>query len=78
MTLPYKVTESDLRMMPYILKEMLVHLAIRLTSTVTLMDLLKKQIEPEYNMILIMQKERTLVINAMVCWALHSGHLPSG
>jgi hypothetical protein len=66
MTLPYEVTESDLRMMPYILKEMLVHLAIRLTSTVTLMDLLKKQIEPEYNMILIMQKERTLVINAMV------------
>ncbi len=66
MTLPYKVTESDLRMMPYILKEMLVHLAIRLTSTVTLMDLLKKQIEPEYNMILIMQKERTLVINAIV------------
>ena len=45
---------------------MLLHLIIRLTSTVTLIDLLKKQAEPEYNMTLIMQKERTLVINAMV------------
>jgi hypothetical protein len=66
MTLPYEVTESDLRMTPYILKEMLLHLAVRLTSTVTLMDLLKKRVDPEYNMTLIMQNERTLVINAMV------------
>lgn len=66
MTLPYEVTESDLRMTPYILKEMLLHLIIRLTSTVTLIDLLKKQAEPDYNMTLIMQKERTLVINAIV------------
>ncbi len=66
MTLPYEVTESDLKMTPYILKEMLLHLVVRLTSTVTLMDLLKKQVEPKYNMTLIMQKERTLVINAMV------------
>jgi len=46
MTLPYEVTESDLRMTPYILKEMLLHLAVRLTSTVTLMDLLKKLVDP--------------------------------
>jgi hypothetical protein len=30
------------------------------------MDLLKKRVDPEYNMTLIMQNERTLVINAMV------------
>lgn len=66
MTLPYEVAESDLKMTPYILKEMLIHLIIRLTSTVSLIDLVKKQAEPEYNMTLIMQKERTLVINAML------------
>ena len=66
MTLPYEISESDLKMTPYILKEMFLHLIIRLTSTVTLIDLLKKKDEPKYNMTLIMQKERTLVINAMV------------
>lgn len=65
-TLPYEVAESELRMTPYILKEMLIHLIFRLTSTVTLVSLLEKQSESEYKMTLIMQKERTLVINAMV------------
>lgn len=66
MTLPYEVTESDLKMTPYILKEMLLHLVIRLTSTVSLIDLVRKQPESAYNMTLIVQKERTLVINAIV------------
>lgn len=65
-TLPYEVAESELKMTPYILKEMLIHLIIRLTSTVTLVSLLEKQSEPEYKMTLIMHRERTLVINAMV------------
>jgi hypothetical protein len=65
-TLPYEVAESDLKMTPYILKEMLVHLIIRLTSTVTLIALLNNRTESEYQMTLIMQKERTLVINAMI------------
>ena len=66
MKLPYEVIESDLRMTPYILKEMLLHLIVRLTPTVTLIDLLKRQTESDYNMTLIVQKERTLVIHAMV------------
>ncbi len=45
---------------------MLLHLFIQLVLTANLADLLKKNHNPNYNMTLIKQKERTLIINAFV------------
>lgn len=53
-------------MTPYILKEMLQHLLVRLVSTVVMVDLLRRKDDTKYNMRLISQKERTIAINAMV------------
>lgn len=53
-------------MTPYILKEMLVHLFVRLVSTVVMVDLIRKTEDLKYDMKLISQKERTIAINAMV------------
>ena len=53
-------------MMPYILGEMIRHLAVRLVSTAGLVDMLSKQNKESYNMALIVQNERTIIVNAMI------------
>jgi hypothetical protein len=66
--LPYEVSQqNELKMTPFILREMLQHLAFRLASTATLVGLLnKKESEIKYDMKLIGQKERTLMLNAVL------------
>ena len=68
MGLPYEVSQQkELKMTPFILREMLQHLAFRLVSTATLVGLLnKKESGTEYDMNLIGQKERTVVLNAVL------------
>ena len=54
-------------MTPLVLKEMMQHLIVRLALTVTLVELVKKkEDQSRYNMNLIKQKERTIILNAML------------
>lgn len=54
-------------MTPFVIKEMLQHLVVRLALTATLVDLVKKkENHTNYNMNLIRQNERTIILNAML------------
>lgn len=66
MGLPYEVSEPELKMTPFVIREMLQHLAFRLASTAALVGLLHIESGTKYDMNLIRQKERTLVLNVML------------